>query len=390
MRMAKFRVQHFQKVHDSGWITCKELTVFVGKNESGKSSIFRGLSKLNPSDGEKYDGLKEFPRRRYVKEFRSQDWVVSSVEFELTEQDKKGLAETAPIFGDVSQVMCHRHYSGKLDVEFSTFPRLDDISTKSLLALLSEWQSALQSATAPEGKGDSLAGVKTKLLPFITQKIEQFKYTPSEAAVPENMVTEITNGIMTQLNESWQKDLFKDHLDKLARFRSAVVGSMQIGKAKSWVEKNLPKFVYFDRCDVIDSAIHVPTFLGQLRSNASAPRVLSTKTLFQHVGLDLDNLLQLDPTQPNKAVDELRRFGNERAILMSSASDAMTQRFAEGLTITPATQSVSDVGPMGTSPSYSFAITSNNTPSGKYNITISILTDGIVATQQTVALMVTS
>ncbi len=54
MRMLKFRVQNYKKVQDSGWISCGNLTAFVGKNEAGKSALFRGLSKLNPSDGEVY------------------------------------------------------------------------------------------------------------------------------------------------------------------------------------------------------------------------------------------------------------------------------------------------------------------------------------------------
>ncbi len=66
MRLNKFRDQNYKKVLDTGWVSCEDLTVFVSKNEAGKSAIFRGLSKLNPSDGEKYDGLKEFPRRRYT------------------------------------------------------------------------------------------------------------------------------------------------------------------------------------------------------------------------------------------------------------------------------------------------------------------------------------
>ena len=66
MKLKKFRVQNYKKVHDTGWVSCRDVTVLVGKNESGKSAVFRGLSKLNPSDGEKYDPLKEFPRRRYT------------------------------------------------------------------------------------------------------------------------------------------------------------------------------------------------------------------------------------------------------------------------------------------------------------------------------------
>ena len=66
MKMKKFRVENYKKVQDTDWVSCSELTAFVGKNESGKSAIFRGISKLNPSDNEKYDGLKEFPRRYYA------------------------------------------------------------------------------------------------------------------------------------------------------------------------------------------------------------------------------------------------------------------------------------------------------------------------------------
>ena len=64
MKMVRFRVQNYKKIQDTGWISSNDLTAFVGKNEAGKSALFRGLSKLNPSDGEKYNGLKEFPRRR--------------------------------------------------------------------------------------------------------------------------------------------------------------------------------------------------------------------------------------------------------------------------------------------------------------------------------------
>jgi len=83
MRVTAFRVQNYKKIRDTGWINAHGLTAFVGKNEAGKSAIFRGLSKLNPADGEKYDALKEFPRSRFTDEFYKQDWQVASVKFSL-------------------------------------------------------------------------------------------------------------------------------------------------------------------------------------------------------------------------------------------------------------------------------------------------------------------
>lgn len=65
MELEAIRVQNFKKIQDTGWIGCKRLTVFVGKNESGKTALFRGLSKLKPTDGSKYEPIKEFPHGRY-------------------------------------------------------------------------------------------------------------------------------------------------------------------------------------------------------------------------------------------------------------------------------------------------------------------------------------
>jgi hypothetical protein len=74
-----FRVQNYKRVEDTGWIGCRDLTLLVGKNEDGKSAVLRALSKVKPSDGEQYDGLREFPRRRFTDEFDSEDWPAASV-----------------------------------------------------------------------------------------------------------------------------------------------------------------------------------------------------------------------------------------------------------------------------------------------------------------------
>jgi predicted ATPase len=74
VKLERFRIQNYKKIRDTDWIAVRDLTVFVGKNESGKSALFRGLSKLNPSDGEKYDGLKEFPRIR-----RKSSWAATTM-----------------------------------------------------------------------------------------------------------------------------------------------------------------------------------------------------------------------------------------------------------------------------------------------------------------------
>src|SRR6266851_913218 len=99
MQMSRFRVQNYKKIDDTDWVNCAELTVFVGKNEAGKSAIFRGLSKLNPSDKETYSGLKEFPRRRFATDFALGDWPVASVEFTLSRDETEELKKACSLLG---------------------------------------------------------------------------------------------------------------------------------------------------------------------------------------------------------------------------------------------------------------------------------------------------
>ena len=48
MDLIKFRVTMYKGIIDSGWVDVDRLTVLVGKNESGKTSLLKALHKLNP------------------------------------------------------------------------------------------------------------------------------------------------------------------------------------------------------------------------------------------------------------------------------------------------------------------------------------------------------
>lgn len=329
MRMTKFRVQNYKNVNDTGWVNVGDLIAFVGKNESGKSAIFRGLSKLNPSDGEKYDGLKEFPRRRYTVDFKKTDWPASSAEFQLSEDELKKLKEICPALKEVKSVICTRYYSWKLEIDFEPNPGLPDTSFKRYLELLKNWHSIIEKTTAPEGKGEQFSPIKQSLLQLLTQRIQEASKRDSDDKVDLALVNEVSNAIMSQITEEWLKEKLQQIIEELNEIKGDLEVTDQIYQSTHWVGENLPKFVYFYEFDVIDSAVHFPTFVQQLKQTPSAPRVRTTKCLFEHVGLDVETLQNLDPTRPDQNVETLRKFADERAILMSSASNAMTQRFSE-------------------------------------------------------------
>lgn len=327
MDLEAFRVQNYKRIEDTGWITCRNLTVLVGKNEAGKSAVLRGLSKVKPSDGETCDGLREFPRHRYTAEFSSRDWPVASVRLGLDDDDRNELANLTPELADVTCAEVTRYYSGKVTVGFEPSPEINSVDARAALNAADEARKQLEAAIAPDGHGDELRLIKEQGAAAIQQRAGEL---PQRGEV-EAVQTEALLGAVTQfVNETWQKDCLDSVVEPLREIADQNRTAARLGEACTWVVDAMPQFIYFDRYDVLDSAIHIPTFLQQLAGTPHAPRVRTTHCLARHVGLDLQVLNQLGQHQPGTPEDQqVRRQIDERAIRTSSASEAMTRRFAE-------------------------------------------------------------
>lgn len=327
MRMSRFRVQNYKKTEDSGWINTGTITAFVGKNEAGKSAIFRGLSKLNPSDNTTYDGLKEFPRRRYTDEFQKKNWPVSSVEFELNESDKSILSKISTAFSNVASVFVTRYYDNRYTVSYNPPVTNFSLSVSDYLSLLKTWRSLIEKSMAPEGKGEALQPVKTNLITVIDQHIASLSSNDGRSSVSSKTISDISTQINSRINEDWLEPIFekvtKENTTLIEKFRI----DSELTTAFDWVMKNIPQFIYFDRYDVLDSAIHIDDFIRILSERPDDPKIRITKCLFEHVGLDIEKIRALDLSDDKKSKEQLRRMADERAIAMSAASQAMTQKF---------------------------------------------------------------
>ncbi len=327
MKVKSFRLQNYKKVLDSGWISCEKLTAFVGKNESGKSALFRGLSKLNPSDGEVYNDLKEYPRRFYSSDY-TPEAPAASVEFELTEIEREKLIEICPILSKVETITCIRFYSWKLELNFNPEPEIPQISFEGYSNFLDRLMVSIRDLSAPEGKGEALQQIKTQLLNEIKNRINSLnpQITPQQIDAQINIILDKTSA---QANEEWQKESMTTLIDEINDFKSNLSIIFQVEKAREWLKSIIPQFIYFDRYDVIDSAIHIPSFISEMKADPTAPRVRATKCLFEHVGLDINEINKLDPNQPNQTTEQLRFMADKRAIQMSSASNSMTDKFSD-------------------------------------------------------------
>ena len=329
MRMTEFRLQNYKSVEDTRWIKCANMITFVGKNESGKSAIFRGLSKLNPSDGKKYDGLKEFPRRRLVAEFDKKDWPVASVNFELEKEDKDELEKISSILKGISNVIVTRFYSNNYTIEFQPKKEFSELTVADYTNALKSWQAKVEKAMVEEGKGERLGQIKTALLGAFDNANQQLEGKETTESVESKVVSEVSKVLTSNLNEDWEQKLFSSIISENEKFLAKTNIKDELGKAEDWILKNMPQFIYFDRYDVLDSAIHIDDFITKINKDPDDPKIRITKCLFEHVGLDIEKISALDPTDKEKTISKLRRMADERAIQMSSASAVMTKNFED-------------------------------------------------------------
>lgn len=85
MKLIKFKIDKYKCIDHSEWIEVNELTVIVGKNEAGKTTLLKGLHKLNPFKSEPYTMEREWPRGK--RKERDNKQIVCTAVFELSDTD---------------------------------------------------------------------------------------------------------------------------------------------------------------------------------------------------------------------------------------------------------------------------------------------------------------
>ena len=103
MRLRKFRVRAYRCIHDSGEISVGDLAAFVGRNESGKTTILQALTLLNKDEkvseldlcDEMYEDLKE-------------EIKLAEGEFELSSNETAMVKEKFPNLPEITKIKLFR------------------------------------------------------------------------------------------------------------------------------------------------------------------------------------------------------------------------------------------------------------------------------------------
>ncbi len=127
MRLRKFRVRAYRCIHDSGEITVGDLAAFVGRNESGKTTILQALTLLN-----KEEHVSELDLCDEMDEDLKREMRLVEGQFELSTGEAAMIRERFPGLPEIRRITIYRtNKSPDVKYEFANIS-LDEGRSKDL------------------------------------------------------------------------------------------------------------------------------------------------------------------------------------------------------------------------------------------------------------------
>ena len=225
MRLSKVRVTNFKSVLDSNWFTVDDLTCLVGKNESGKTAILEALEKLNSVDANRTNfSLTEYPRMNW-SEYEESDKVANALETEWQLDDE--------------EVAYINKLTPEPALQSNTITITKDYENDLTWGIAVDFDKAVTSLLQDSGLNDDDKQALGK--PKNTTELFKALRDLGENASPRHQT------FLAELENRFPK------------------GGLQ-AEATSYLQKRLPKFVYYSQYDVLPGRASI----GQLmRAQAS-------------------------------------------------------------------------------------------------------------------------
>ena len=346
MKAVEFRIQNFRNIDGSGWISLEKVTAFVGRNESGKTSLLKALHKFNPATEELYDAQREFPRDRYTRDYVANgseggDWPVCSVRFLVPEHLRTEIAEL--LDGDCAppdKVVATRYYDNSLNFEYQPEIVERPVSAEPVLAALQDFASGARRLDAPDEDPEQVKAMRLALTEWSTKWCDQLRDIDDLRGREGTELLDTLRQETEGNGDPTTADLVEALLESVNPALEEARREPVIDKIDEMIESNLPVLIYFEDYGILDSAIWLPRFLEDLNRDRSDSRVRTINAMFRHVGLDPEDVAMLgyrettrmrvqgeQPTSEQIASDQ--QSIDERAIKLSSASLDISTRFSD-------------------------------------------------------------
>ena len=270
--LTKAQVFKYKSIEDSSPVSIEEnVTVLVGKNESGKTAFLEALHKALALGNAKFDFVFDYPRKDYVRYRPQHDAKSFAKVVELTFRIEKELA--AKINGEVfhgAQVIQPGH----------TFTRTTNYGNTNSIGLSIDQPAALAALKRPlegiEDTNEVFANAKSLEDPLAKIEAKTLQQDSSLAVFAKEW-----RDYNAQAPPSW--DLIGWHLWNM------------------YLNDSLPRFLYFDDYSLLNGKINLES-LNQRKANNQLTEADETALgLFELAGIDVKELMSEEGYENSKA-----------------------------------------------------------------------------------------
>ena len=283
MDLNAFRVTMYKGIIDSGWVDVDGLTVFVGKNESGKTSLLRALHKLNPYTPDPYHMNREWPRGR--RKDQDEDIVVCWARFQISDEEKSDLIDLTGIDTTPDTVEVVRDYAGELTTSWPEDMLLDKPSPNDI-------DDAFYVMPAPDDE------CSARFIEIANVCMIEARHFADERTLTElrelgqKHENSLRAGISSD-SQGTEKEFIDHYLSGLEEVVQTLEGlpSLEL-KLHDYVINHLPTFIYMDDYRAFSGTARLNEIKGRKDSNSLGEADETFLSILELSGLDLDELVQ--------------------------------------------------------------------------------------------------
>jgi predicted ATP-dependent endonuclease of OLD family len=341
LKLTSFRVTNFKNVEDSGPVSLENVTCFVGRNESGKTTLLKALHKFNPAIEEPYIPQREFPRDRFTKDFKDNGakWPVCAVDFELSSELRTEL--NAKLSVEIpKKATFTRFYDQSLQVSYDTTVSDDPVPASAAVKALDKLASAarrLESTNAEQE--EKVTKRRNDLLKWVATRKEEFAAL-LDLKNPNGVerLRALRNDADDQSNAHTA-----DAIEKLNAELDTLIAKAEVQpipeQLRGLLEAELPVFIYFENYGILDSAIYLPRFVEEVGRSPNDAQIRTINAMFKHVQLTAKDILKLGQEEaaavrvrgehvPDEMIMRDQQRKELRSVKLNSASLDISGRFA--------------------------------------------------------------
>ena len=304
VRLRKFRVRAYRCIHDSGEINVSDLAAFVGRNESGKTTILQALTLLNRDEQ-----LSELDLCDEMSEDLKEDLTLVEGRFELNEAESAMIAERFPRLPEIRAMRLFRtNKAPGVQYDFG------DVSvSESENATMNSWENFCRRVV------DFVQTMPNHLRIQIDTGFFQGP-PPRTRELFENGMAEFSNSVHVvatrdpQIISEWEKV----YRDPGSQYDSLLRGRTERGMLENFIESELhPRFVYFSDYKKIYGNINLNEFAREARGPRQGSidmaeefdRAETVRNLCYLAELDVETLESMGDS-PSKMIKYLHMASN--------------------------------------------------------------------------------